>query len=275
LNTAPATAIGTAAHCTRNPVSGGQLASLATIAALGLLAGFLIGAAGIGGVILVPSLVYLAGTPILAAISGATLSYILTGLIGTLLYAKAKLIRWEMAGWLFAGAMPAALAGAFAAHFAPGTLLQLVIGLLACISGVHTFFSGEGSEETAVHPVSNAVLAVAGAITGFASALTGTGGPLVLVPILLWLGCPVLVAIGLSQVIQLPVSLAATAGNFYSGNLDPRLGGILALGMPLGIWLGSMVARALPRTVLRRGVSLLLIAVSILLFGGVAMQIFF
>jgi uncharacterized protein len=241
------------------------LALSAFVALLGLLAGFLIGAAGIGGVILVPSLVYLAGVPILVAISGATLSYILTGLLGTLLYAKAKFIRWDMAGWLIAGAMPAALAGAFTAYLAPGALLQLVIALLAGVSGFHTLFFRKESEDTRVHSISNPALALAGAVTGFASALTGTGGPLVLVPILLWLGSPVLTAIGLSQVIQLPVSLVATAGNFYNGNLDLRLGALLAVGMPLGVWLGSKVAHSLPRATLRRAVSLLLIMVGVLL----------
>jgi uncharacterized protein len=248
------------------------LASTAIVAALGLLAGFLIGAAGIGGVILVPSLVYLAGTPILAAISGAMTSYILTGLFGTLLYAKAKFIRWDMAGWLFAGAAPAALAGAFAAYFAPGALLQAVIALLAAIWGVHTLFFSRETGASCAHSISNPVLALTGAVTGFASALTGTGGPLVLVPLLLWLGSPVLMAIGLSQAIQLPVSLAATAGNFYNGNLDLRLGGLLALGMPLGIWLGSKLARALPRPMLQRAVALLLIAAGVLVFSKVAAQ---
>jgi uncharacterized membrane protein YfcA len=248
------------------------LSSIETIAALGLLAGFLIGAVGIGGVILVPSLVYLAGAPILAAISGATLSYFLTGLLGTLLYAKARFIRWDMAGYLIAGAMPAALAGALTAHFAPGALLQLVIALLAAVSGVHKLFFRQETKDTRVPSISNPVLALAGALTGFASALTGTGGPLVLVPILLWLGSPVLTAIGLSQVIQLPVSLVATAGNYYSGNLDPRLGGLLALGMPFGVWLGSKLAKALPRTTLQRAVSLLLIIVGMLVFSEAATQ---
>src|SRR5262249_26129148 len=148
----------------------------------------------------------------LAAISGAMLSYILTGLLGTLIYAKAKFIRWNMAGWLFAGAMPAALAGASAAYFAPGALLQAAIALLAAISGAHTLFFSKETGAPCAHAISNPVLALVGAVTGFASALTGTGGPLVLVPILLWLGTPVISAIGLSQAIQLPVSVAATAG---------------------------------------------------------------
>jgi uncharacterized membrane protein YfcA len=200
------------------------------------------------------------------------LSYILTGLFGTFLYAKAKFIRWDMAGWLFAGAIPAALAGALAAYFAPGSLLQAMIALVATLAGLHTLFFHRETEAVCAHSISNPALALAGAVTGFASALTGTGGPLVLVPILLWLGSPVLTAIGLSQAIQLPVSLAATAGNFYNGNLDLRLGGLLALGMPLGIWLGSKLARALPRRTLQRGVALLLIVAGVLVFSQVAVQ---
>src|SRR5262249_11750210 len=139
-------------------------------------------------------------------------------------------------------------------------------------AGIHTlFFHGETGAACA-HSISNPVLALAGAVTGFVSALTGTGGPLVLVPILLWLGSPVLTAIGLSQAIQLPVSLAATAGNFYNGNLDLRLAGSLALGMPLGIWLGSKLAGALPRRTLQRAVALLLIAAGVLVFGRAAVQ---
>lgn len=248
------------------------MASFALIMLLGLFAGFLIGTAGIGGVILVPSLVYLAGVPIVAAISAATLSYILTGLIGTLLYAKAGLIRWDMALWLCAGAAPAALAGAFAANSAPAALLQAAIALLTGVSGIRTIFFRDESEYAFVKPLSNPVLVLAGAVTGFASALTGTGGPLILVPILLWLGGPVLTAIGLSQVIQLPVSLVASAGNFYNGALDLKLAALLALGMAPGIWLGSKLAPVLPRPALRRAVSLLLIAVSALLFSGLAMS---
>src|SRR5512145_774282 len=95
---------------------------------LGLLAGVLIGAVGIGGVILVPALVYFGGIPIHAAIAAAMMSYLLTGLIGTLVYAGKNSIRWGMAAWLCAGAMPAALAGALAAGRASSLLLEILIG---------------------------------------------------------------------------------------------------------------------------------------------------
>ena len=77
---------------------------------LGLLSGLLIGAIGVGGVVLVPALVYFGGIPIHAAIAAAMMSYVFTGLIGTLVYTSKNSIRWSMAAWLCAGAMPAALA---------------------------------------------------------------------------------------------------------------------------------------------------------------------
>ncbi len=49
------------------------------------------------------------------------------------------------------------------------------------------------------------------------------------------------------------------AHKWFAANLDLKLGGLLAPGMPLGIWLGSKVARSLPRTTLQGAVSLLLI----------------
>jgi uncharacterized membrane protein YfcA len=243
------------------------------IAGLGLLAGLLIGAAGIGGVILVPSLVYFAGVSVHAAISAATASYILTGLMGTFFYARARSIKWGMAGSLSLGALPAAFLGALAAKFASGPLLETLIGVLASLSGAHALFFSRERHASDTQPVSNRALGFMGGVTGFASALTGTGGPLVLVPLLLWMQVPVLTAVGLSQVIQLPVSLLGTAGNIYNGALDLGVAGSLALGVPAGIWAGSKLAHIMPRPVLRRLVALLLVSVGILVFGKAALRL--
>lgn len=254
----------------------GAVTSLAAIGlvGLGLVAGLLIGAVGIGGVVLVPALVYFGHVPVHGAIAGAMASYILTGLVGTVLYAKAKSIRWDMVGWLWAGAMPAALAGAFAANAASEVLLEILIGLLTASSGIHTLLSGSNTEPHAeTKAISNPALALIGAVTGFASALSGTGGPLVLVPILMWLDLPVLTAVGLSQVIQLPIALLATAGNAYHGSLDPTLGALLAAGLAVGAWGGARIAHAVPRATLRRMVSVVLVVVGAFIFVKVAARI--
>ncbi|MBI3436358.1 MAG: sulfite exporter TauE/SafE family protein [Proteobacteria bacterium] len=237
---------------------------------IGLLAGLLIGAVGIGGVIVVPTLVFFADIPTHAAIAGAMMSYGLAGFVGTLLYARANSIRWDMVGSLSAGAMPGALAGALAGNMAPAAALEILIGFLTVSSGLHALLSGAAREISRADAISNPALGLIGAVTGFASALSGTGGPLVLVPILLWLDLPVLTAVGLSQVIQLPIAALATAGNLYYGGLDLALGSVLALGLAVGTWSGAKIAHALPRSVLRRIVSVVLVVVGALIFIKIA-----
>jgi uncharacterized membrane protein YfcA len=104
------------------------------------------------------------------------------------------------------------------------------------------------------------------------SALTGTGGPVVLVPILISLDVPVLASIGLAQAIQLPIAAAATLGNWLSGVLDLKLALLLAAGIAIGTWLGAEAAHALPTGVLRKAVAVLLVLVGGLMLLRVAMS---
>ena len=73
-----------------------ELLALVAIVALGAVAGLLVGCVGIGGVIVVPALVYLAGYSVPAAIAVAMCAFIVSGLVGSYAYAKAGSIRWRM-----------------------------------------------------------------------------------------------------------------------------------------------------------------------------------
>ena len=235
-----------------------SLADLLLYGSLGLMSGGLIGCVGVGGVILVPALHYLAGVPLKTAIAAAMFAYLLSGAVGTFVFARKKSIRWEMTVPLWLAAMPSALIGALAVSIAPARALELVIGLLTAGSGIHALTSGGEREDGHDSPVSKGYLGMAGAVTGFLSALTGTGGPLVLIPILLWVHLPVLTAIGLAQAIQLPIAVLATAGNFYAGSLDVWLGFVIGAGIVFGTWAGAWLAHVLPRKTLRRIVAVLL-----------------
>lgn len=234
------------------------LTELLLYGGFGLMAGGLIGCVGVGGVILVPALVYLAGIPIKIAIAAAMFAYLLSGAVGTLAFARKKSIRWSMTMPLWLAAMPSALAGALAVNAAPGRLLELVIALLTAGSGLHALRGNGPPADAGDKEISNGYLAMAGGVTGFLSALTGTGGPLVLIPILMWVHVPVLTAIGLSQAIQLPIAVLATAGNYYAETLDISLGLIIGLGIVFGTWGGAWLAHVLPRETLRRIVAGLL-----------------
>lgn len=236
------------------------ISTVIVIAAAGLAAGVLIGCIGIGGVILVPALTYIIGVPIDIAIAGAMMGYLLAGMVGTFVYSRRRSIRWDMAGWLWAGAMPGAFAGAWFMQLTDPAVLELAIGTLALLSGLHALRPPLPVDSNG-HSISNPVLALVGAVTGYASAVTGTGGPLVLLPILIWLRVPVLAAIGLSQAIQLPVALLATIGNFAFGEPDVMVGLGLAVALTVGTWTGAQLAHKVPGAVLGRVLSAALIVV--------------
>lgn len=236
------------------------------LAAVGLFSGLLIGCIGVGGVLVVPVLVYGFGIPIQTAIAAAMMGYILTGLIGTAVYARERSIRWDLAAWLCAGATPAALLGALASNIADPRLLEFGIGALALSSGVYNLTGARRTGGKPQQPGPGS-LAVTGAITGVLSALTGTGGPLVLVPLLMWRRVPVLAAIGLSQAIQLPIAMLATIGNIAYGTLDARMGLLLGIGLLAGTWGGALIAHAMPRAALERLASLVLLAVGLLILA--------
>lgn len=210
--------------------------------------------------ILVPALVYLAGRSVPTAIAAAMCAFVVSGLVGSYAYAKAGSIRWRMAAWTSSGALPCAFAGALLVNVVSPALLELAIGLVTLASGLLALARRRTQRSSAGTP-SAPKLAVVGGVTAFVSALTGTGGPLVLVPILVAMEIPILISIGLAQVVQLPIAAAATGGYVLSGLLDVRLGLTLAGGIALGTWIGAKAAHALPTDTLRTAVAVLLVAV--------------
>jgi uncharacterized membrane protein YfcA len=245
---------------------------LISIALLGLTSGLMIGCIGIGGVILVPSLLFLANVPIRIAIPAAVAAYILSGIVATTIFARHKSIRWSMAVWLCAGAAPAAFAGAWTVSVVDPRILEACIGLLTFFSGLNSLRRRSGAEFDAAF-VSNKTLLTIGTTTGFLSSISGTGGPLVLVPVLITLRLPVLTAVGLSQAIQLPVAIAATAGNIIYGRVNPTLAIILAAALTVGSWCGARLAHVVPRQILRRIVSVVLVAIGTLVLGNVGWRL--
>lgn len=236
---------------------------------LGLLAGLMIGCAGIGGVILVPALIYLVGIPIRQSIAAAMMAYIPAGVVGTAVYAREGSIRWSMALWLGVGAMPGAWLGARASATAPSLVIELLVAAVTLGSGYYalTMRAAEGRERDRFPA---AALAVIGVVTGLLSAMTGTGGPLVLIPILVSLRLPLLTSVGLSQAVQAPIAILASMSNIGRGNVDYALAACLAVGLTAGSWAGARLAHRLPRGVLKRIIAVILVGTGILVAAKVA-----
>jgi hypothetical protein len=190
--------------------------------------------------------------------------YLFCGLIGSWLYARRSSIDWGSTAWLGASAMPGAFAGALLAARLSGEVLLVFIGVAVILSGLRALLRrGVGGTGRDALPVP--MLLAIGFGVGLGSAITGTGGPVLLVPLLMWLRVPVLAAVGLSQAIQVPIAGLASAGNFISGHLDPRLAILLSIGLTLGSAVGARIAHALPSLFLTRLVAVVLLLVGVLL----------
>ena len=230
--------------------------------------GILIGSVGVGGVLLVPALKFMGGISLHLAIPACMLSYMITGSVGALIYARHGTINWAMAKKVCLGALPGAYIGAFLLPLFPADILELLIATLILASGVNALIRKSVSPQSTQETEKNTPLLVIGLVAGMGSSLTGTGGPLLLIPILIWFKVPLLVAIGLSQVIQIPISASATLGNLLYGEVDIKLAVVLALTMVGGTLMGAKLVHYIPVDSLKKLVSYLLIGVGIMMLVG-------
>ena len=225
--------------------------TLASIGACGFSVGVLIGSTAIGGVLLAPMLVFLTGMETHAAVALALWCFLWSGLVGVRAFVRRGSIDWQSARWLCVAAAPAALAGTLVGAHVPIRLLQLMIGTLTAGAGANVLRPG-GSSTTARPLPGKPALLLTGAAGGFLSAVIGAGGALIVTPILIALGAPALVAIGLGQVIQLPISAVASIAHVRAGEVDLALGLWLPVALALGIACGVPFAHRVPQGTLRR-----------------------
>ena len=239
--------------------------------AICLIVGTLIGAVGIGGVLLVPSLAFLADIEVHRAIPACMFSYLATGAVAAFVFARHGSIQWSNVGWLCLGAVPAAFLGATALLSIPAEVVKALIAILMLTAGWDALRTRR-KDTTGDVQISPAVLICMGGVTGFGSSITGTGGPLVLVPLAMTLGVPVLTAVGLSQAVQVPIATFASIGNWTEGNLDISLGMAIAVSMVVGTLVGASLIHHLPLERVKKGVAILLLVVGASLGGAALVQ---
>ncbi len=230
------------------------------LTSIGLLAGILIGTTGIGGVILVPLLSLVLGFDLHFAMAASSLSFLFPGIVGTFTYAKKRSIVWEKVLWLSVGIIPAALLGARVNTNLNTAVLVLIVAGLIAFSGINVFITRQ-NESGVIPDFRKPLLILIGALVGFGSTLPGTGGPVLLVPILITLHYPALKSIGISQAIQLPIALFAVIGFWLYGQIDLELGLHLGITQAAGVYIGAQIAHRLPIVQLRRLVAIALIGV--------------
>lgn len=145
--------------------------------------------------------------------------------------------------------MSGALAGALLVHTVPTTGADLWLAALATVSGLYGLASLLAAQGERPMPGA-AMLAVLGSAVGLGSALSGTGGPVLLLPLLL-----------LGRTATAP-ALAASAAHWLGGHLPLVLGLKTGALVTAGVLAGQVLARKMPVRALRASASLCLLAVA-------------
>ena len=184
---------------------------------VGFIVGFLVGCTGMGGIILIPALVYLSGLSSHVAMGTTLFTFIFTTSLCSWLYIRLGHVDWKATIPICIGGFLFTYVGADVKAFTAAPYLNLILALLIL--------------------------------------LAGAGGPVLSVPIMIALGFPPLIAIGAGQVYSVPVALSGSAANFLHGAIDYKVGALMIVIQILGILLGVYMANRMDTTKLRKMVA--------------------
>lgn len=235
--------------------------------------GALIGATGIGGILLIPALAAFAHIGIHEAMATALFTFIFTGLTGTALYQRRSSIEWRITRPVCWGALLFAFAGAWVNSLAPPVTLVLLLAALIVLAGAYTLAPWAGLRAPLLQSrpaAQQALLAGIGATSGFGSGLIGVGGPALSVPIMLVAGFPPLASIGASQVLQIIAAASGTVAHLNFGSINFALAAPVTVLEIAGVFVGTRFAHAASQARLARCVGVLCVAVGIALMAHAA-----
>ncbi|WP_432590405.1 sulfite exporter TauE/SafE family protein [Streptomyces sp. HD1123-B1] len=240
--------------------------SVALLLALiaGAVVGLALGALGGGGSVLaVPALIYLLGFTPAAATTASLL--IVTATSATALYAHARAghVRWRAgAAFAAAGILPAALAGAAAAHLSQA-LLTAAFATVAVLAATRMLRPAARTDTTG-RRVHAGKAAGTGAGLGALTGLLGVGGGFLAVPALVTvLAFEMQLAVGTSLLVITVNSLASLATRSGAAvTLDWAVVGPFTGAAILGAWDGRRLAAKVSGRRLQQVFAILLLAVA-------------
>lgn len=252
--------------------------NLIALSAIGLAAGVLSGLFGIGGgVLIVPALILICKFSMVEAVGTSLAAMMLpVGLLGVLVFRKAKIIDLRASLLLALGITLTVAAGALVANKLPQAQLRFLYGLfLLYVSGrfiqpvqlyrhIRHHEKPPKEHTTIPHPRS-ASLITAGVATGVMSGLFGIAGGNVVVPMLTGIfKYPTKRAMATSLGALLPpIGLPGVICYYQAGNLNFMHAWPVALGLFAGTIFGAHFAIRMPPVVIKRLYGLFLLVVAL------------
>jgi uncharacterized membrane protein YfcA len=229
---------------------------LVLLGVLGLLGGVGITAIGPGGVLPTIGLFALTGlTP--AQVAGtAIVTHIATGALGTAAYTRSGHLRdpetrhtaLTLAGTAVVATPLGVLINTLVSSRAFGVLLGVFVALIAALVWYRDRHANP--DRTPTHPPVPVVAGIGFGVAA-ASGTFGVGGPMLTVPLLVFLGVPVLSALAAAQAQSVIIATVGTLGYLAQDAINWPLAALIGVPELAGVLLGWAIARALPTHILK------------------------
>jgi uncharacterized membrane protein YfcA len=226
------------------------------LAAIGLTAGLLSGAFGVGGgVLIVPALVLMLGMQQRRAHGTSLASVVPISVVGASAYLLSGSVDLTAAGLLMIGTVVGAIWGVKLLNWMPEAWLRwLFIAFMLVVAVRMMLEVPDRDADLEITGWLIAVLILLGLVTGLLSGLLGVGGGVFMVPVMiLFLGLSDVVAKGVSLLVVIPTGIIATVLSLRKGNVDLRAAGTIGIagcltsvaGAALSFWLDPRLASVL------------------------------
>ena len=218
---------------------------------MGLFVGFFAGLLGIGGgLILVTLMVYLftvQGFPeeriLHIALGTSITSIVFTSISSLLAHHKHGAVRWDIVRVAVFGLIVGTLLGTLVADQLKTKYLAIFFVIFVYYSAIQMFVNAKPKPSRQLP--GRLGLNLASVLIGVLSALVGVGGGIMTIPLMSMCNVPMRNAIGTSAALGLPIAIAGTIGFIATGlgkdHLPPFSVGYVYLPALIGIVIGTLV----------------------------------
>ena len=247
----------------------------------GLLAGFVGSMLGLGGgFILVPILNLGFGLPMVHAVGTSLSAIFFNGISSTAGYWRQGRIDFKLASCLILPSTPTAILGGLVSNAVKQTTLTVIFSITLALAaarmaaGKRKPAGGKDAEDAACrrlvdrcgtvfeYNVNLPLTVIAAAFAGFLGGMLGIGGGIVNVPVFIFCGLPVHLAVATSSFLIIFNAASGAIPHAYIGNINYVLTAAIAPGVILGAQLGAMASRRLKPGKLRLVLSVVLFALA-------------
>lgn len=227
------------------------------IAFVNLMVGICVGICGVAGFLL-PMFYLACGMSATESLALSFTAFVISGLLGSREYWKKGELDFHLGTYLGAGSMVGAVLGIRAHMFLSESSVKQLLYIVVLCSGLSICFRREEESKKKSHHQPVYFILLLGGLAGALCALSGAGGPVLVMPLLVMMGVPVRMAVGISLYNSVYIGLPSAVG-YLSQCGDTELVEIMiwaALFHGIGVIIGSRNAFRINQTYLKKTVAI-------------------